>query len=318
MFHKLLTHFDRRTGCPVLVNTSFNVRARTHRGISRAGLRLLHAHGNGCPGAGTITFWSRKTNPPGRRPATGETNSASIEGPTPTQELPTTKPTPNSAMGLVLDVNMKWRTSMCRPGLAQVRPCGWRRLPVRRRHRTPQAVVAGRSPWFPCGRIRPGPARRHVAHPAARRLPRVDGAKPVHGMVRVARAAHRPLCAAMVPSPCSAACLDSRSPESARHPGRTATGSTTNPGAPATSPSFSDPPAGSSSCRSPASFQARPPFNPIHPRHDQTRHRPSVLHLPHAQRQMVASAHRSVLMVLGILLVAAKGSVLAPFIYTLF
>ena len=26
MFHRLLTHFDGRTGCPVLVNTSFNVR----------------------------------------------------------------------------------------------------------------------------------------------------------------------------------------------------------------------------------------------------------------------------------------------------
>ena len=26
VFHKLLTHFDQRTGCPVLVNTSFNVR----------------------------------------------------------------------------------------------------------------------------------------------------------------------------------------------------------------------------------------------------------------------------------------------------
>jgi len=25
-FHKLLTEFDRQTGCPVLVNTSFNVR----------------------------------------------------------------------------------------------------------------------------------------------------------------------------------------------------------------------------------------------------------------------------------------------------
>jgi len=40
-FHRLLTEFKRLTGCPVLVNTSFNVRGRADRMLAGGRLPCL-------------------------------------------------------------------------------------------------------------------------------------------------------------------------------------------------------------------------------------------------------------------------------------
>ena len=48
-YHALLEAFKARTGCPVIVNTSFNVRGEPHRLYPGGRLRLLHGHGPRLP-----------------------------------------------------------------------------------------------------------------------------------------------------------------------------------------------------------------------------------------------------------------------------
>jgi carbamoyltransferase len=43
-FHALLTAFKQRTGCPVLVNTSLNVRSDTDRMHAGGCIPLFHGH----------------------------------------------------------------------------------------------------------------------------------------------------------------------------------------------------------------------------------------------------------------------------------
>ena len=51
-FYRLLKAFERVTGCPVLVNTSFNVRGEPIVCSPGRGLALLSGHGHGRAGAG--------------------------------------------------------------------------------------------------------------------------------------------------------------------------------------------------------------------------------------------------------------------------
>ena len=52
-FHKLLDAFETASGCPVLVNTSFNVRGEP-MSVPRRCLSLLYAHGDGLPSTGKL------------------------------------------------------------------------------------------------------------------------------------------------------------------------------------------------------------------------------------------------------------------------
>ena len=62
-YHDILKAFERRTGCAVLVNTSFNVRGRAHRLHPRGRLPVLHANGNGRLGAGKLYSEKGRTTP---------------------------------------------------------------------------------------------------------------------------------------------------------------------------------------------------------------------------------------------------------------
>jgi hypothetical protein len=54
-YHALISSaFERRTGCPVLVNTSFNVRGEPIVGSARGRVPLLHGHRAGHPGRGQL------------------------------------------------------------------------------------------------------------------------------------------------------------------------------------------------------------------------------------------------------------------------
>ena len=66
-FYRLLEAFDRLTGCPVLVNTSFNVRGEPIVCTPAGRLPLLPGHRHGCPGAGGCRGRTRTPRP--ARPA---------------------------------------------------------------------------------------------------------------------------------------------------------------------------------------------------------------------------------------------------------
>jgi carbamoyltransferase len=51
-YYRLMKRFHERTGCPVIVNTSFNIRGRAHRLHARARLPVLPGHGHGLPRSG--------------------------------------------------------------------------------------------------------------------------------------------------------------------------------------------------------------------------------------------------------------------------
>ena len=53
-YHELISAFKRRSGCPVLVNTSFNVRGEPISGHARGCLPLFHGHWNRNPGRGQL------------------------------------------------------------------------------------------------------------------------------------------------------------------------------------------------------------------------------------------------------------------------
>jgi carbamoyltransferase len=53
-YHRLIERFSERTGCPVIVNTSFNVRGEPIVCTPRGRLALLHPHQHGLPGAGLL------------------------------------------------------------------------------------------------------------------------------------------------------------------------------------------------------------------------------------------------------------------------
>ena len=64
-FHRILAAFDGRTGCPVLVNTSFNVRGEPIVAHPRGRLPLLHDHRHRLAGARGLPAGRRPTSRPG-------------------------------------------------------------------------------------------------------------------------------------------------------------------------------------------------------------------------------------------------------------
>ena len=60
-YYRLLKAFERRTGCGVLVNTSFNVRGEPIVGIAGRCVSLLHAHRRWTISS-SRTFCSRRPN----------------------------------------------------------------------------------------------------------------------------------------------------------------------------------------------------------------------------------------------------------------
>ena len=69
-FYRLLKAFHQLTGCPVLVNTSFNVRGEPIVCTPAGRLPLLPGHRHGRAGAGRLSCCTRKTSSPGRGPGT--------------------------------------------------------------------------------------------------------------------------------------------------------------------------------------------------------------------------------------------------------
>ena len=65
-YHRIISAFDRLTGCPVLVNTSFNIRGEPHRVRHRRRLPLLHVHRHGGVGGRELPVPQGKTAPDGR------------------------------------------------------------------------------------------------------------------------------------------------------------------------------------------------------------------------------------------------------------
>ena len=85
-FHALLSAFKAKTGCPVLVNTSFNVRGEPIVHTPEDAFRCFMGTELDALAVGNCT-WSRTTRIP-RSSATTRTRSSSTDGPEPARSAP--------------------------------------------------------------------------------------------------------------------------------------------------------------------------------------------------------------------------------------